>query len=362
MSDNKDGAAQVAAPESETVPENAAAAEAEGERLWKEAAAAERESNDDNIAEEEPEKKQAAEESDTAEEPEKEQPGAAPESDPWKDAPEPLRKAHEATEKELKELRHYKQSQFGRHAAFERRIAELRAEVERLKNAGPSAGKADDPKKADKKDTPKEGTQAGDQPELPPNLKKAVEEYPEVAGPLAEVIGQQMKVIEELKKNLSDLAQSKDGDARERYIEAQTGALVEAHPDWHILTGVPGGHFKDEMARKSAADKFTAWVSKQPRYVQEAAAANGKVIVDAEAAIDLIGRYKAHLRETGQATQTTNPGAQGSGASPKPNAQDAKRARQLESAASPRTSRPGVSVSGPPDDEEAAFKYFARRV
>ena len=361
MTEKDAGAAQEAAPESETAPATEAAPveteEASEAAIWNELDADEKaKAASDGEKPDDAGDRPAEDPTGAQAEAVSPKDGDKPAVDIWKDAPEPLRLAHKAAEKELEDLRQYKRSQVGRHASYQRDIASLK---DQLKEKAGATGATVAPEKQGDKKPPAEGTQADQAPALPPALQRAIEEYPEVAGPLAEVLGQQAKTIEELKQNLTALAKSKDGDARERYIDAQTDALIEVHPDWLALTGFPGKNFPDEKTRKEAADKFSAWLSKQPRYVQKAAAENGDEVVDAEAAIDLIGRYKAHLREAGQTTQPANPGTPPKGATPNP-APSAKRARQLESASVPRTPSPGVTPTGIPDDPEAAWRAYER--
>lgn len=169
-----------------------------------------------------------------------------------------------------------------------------------------------------------------------PALKKAVEEFPEVMGPLTPTLQQ----MDERTRRIEEaLAQMNEG-AREAYYLSQEDELTKAHPDWREIT---------------ASREFGEWLTKQPKYVQDGIVRNGEHIVDAFEAADIVRRFKDQT----QAPQNPpNPQPQSNGQG-KPNL-DAKRQRQLQGAVTV-TGKSGGGAANPPDDFEAAFNHYATR-
>lgn len=237
--------------------------------------------------------------------------------DLWANATPEQKAAYEAAERRAKELDHRIKSDDGRVATYQRQVNELQAEIRRL-----SANKTG----ADSKD---EGTE-----DLDKELAEVAEEYPEVAQPF-------LKVINKLSGQLQEVTQH-----QQRQVEQQTAQqldqnysrLVEAHPDF---------------TEYAASGEFQEWVHSQPKYIQDAAYRNAENIIDADEAIALVQQFK-QSRETAQ-DPNPEPASQGQDKSNLA----AKRQKQLESGASVPSKGPGAA-SGPPEDFESAFEYFAK--
>lgn len=182
------------------------------------------------------------------------------------------------------------------------------------------------------------------------------EEYPEVAGPIAGAF----KALEERNARLEEQLGQVTGRLSQEDLDAQEQALAEAHPDWERVVADPG---------------FARWVEGQPTAVRRIAEENGERIVDAESAAFLVGLYKqqaqaaspAQPRPAGQAGAARarggapGPEAGGQPAAQPPNSNAAeRRQRQLNAATAVDSRGPGAG-SGPPDDFDAAFEFFARR-
>ena len=380
MSEKIDGAAPVAAPDGEAVPATMDTAEADARQTWDELDAADKAASDKDQNGKDPappaepgSNKEGDGETPSSRDTETGQFAAkskaesgqekAPGDELWKDAPEPLRQYRDKTEAELKDLRHFRSSQVGRTASFQRRIGALEQENARLKASGAAGGNAKETGRdeAGEKE-PTKGTKGADgKPARDPKLQRIADEYPEIATPMLELIEDQRDTIKGLNDKVAALTGRASEDVKSKHIEAQTTALTDVHPDWLDITGAPGGNHADETARATAANQFTAWLEKQPGYVQEAARQNGEYVVDAAAAIDLIDRFKAHQRGANQPTPSPNPGdPKPSGATPKPGPSP-KRQHQLDSAAAPVTPAPGIARDGIPDEPEAAWNYFERK-
>lgn len=241
-----------------------------------------------------------------------EQQGQEQTPDIWANAPAEARAAYEAAQRDLVALQHYKRSNEGRVAAFQRRIAEL-------EQAAPKPAQG-------QQQTGAENAPAYLQSE---EFKRFQEDYPEVAGPIAAILQAQAQQIENLNQTFSGLSQ----EQQERVLAEQETLLAGQHPDWLEVTSSPS---------------FGEWVAKQPRFVQEGIVRNGHGIVDGDEAARILSLYKA---DTG-ATQLPATGGKST--------IEARRKRQLQSATSVPSRGPGAA-SGPPDDFEAAFNHYATR-
>ena len=214
--------------------------------------------------------------------------------------------------RENQELEHKFRSNDGRIAAYQRQIAQYQDQ---------SPAQAGD-----------ENEDGDDQDAADPDLETFRTEYPEIAGPLEKMREQDKKRIEQLESRLAAQGEHQ----RQDQLDHQEQVLQDAHSDWVDVTANP---------------EFSAWVQKQPLYVQEAASRNGQQITDGQEAADLIDRFKS--------TQTQNePSDEPSPDEPKPNA--GKRKRQLESSATVANKGPGAA-SGPGNDYDSAFAYYANK-
>lgn len=239
-----------------------------------------------------------------------------PAEDVWKDAPEALRKAHEADV--AKHEANFKRIS-GTVSGYQRKADRLEAENRKLREAAqPPAQPADDAAPAD-----------GDLLE-DPEFKKAMDEYPEVMAPVAKVVGsltRQLKAANDRAERLEGSIGNLSTAEQERIFDEQETALAQVHPDWKDVTATPD---------------FLDWVAAQPRYVRDALERNGENIIDATEAADLISRYKAERQP--------NPSPPDGGEEPNPSEQKNHRAQQLESAAAPRGRGSGKVTTGVPED------------
>lgn len=174
---------------------------------------------------------------------------------------------------------------------------------------------------------PRDGDQGqGTQPAAPAidaeKLKALREDYPEIAGPL-------LDVIEDLQGKVTSqgatVARVQEADT-EAFYAAQVGSLTELMPDWQTWGQDP---------------RIDDWLATQPRHIREAAARNSEFIVDASEAHDVIARFKA---------------AHPSAAAPTP---DPKRQRQMDAGRDAATKQP-AAATGVPDDFDAAFDAGAK--
>lgn len=259
----------------------------------------------------------------------------APQVD-WSKAPPELRAAHEALVADRARLEQSERSQRGRVSAMQRQLDELQRRP-------PGAPAAADPAAA----PPKKGTFTTEKG------KAFAGEYPEVAGAVAEEIETVKAELAEAKEALRTVAED-----REKAVLAEQLSILEAeHSDWRTVAAKGSG--------------FKEWVTTQPRHIREAAARNAKVIVDAEEAADLIGRFKEFRSE-----QEAQRGLADKGQQEAPEGQDppqggqgqrestgtslsGKRQRQLSSSAGARSQGPGaaqgIPEDGSPEEIWAAF-------
>jgi len=226
------------------------------------------------------------------------------EPDAEEDSPEDPVAALEAAKAEIQELQHRANSNAGRIAAYQRQIATLSA---------PKPEKAEEEEKG---------------PE-DPDLVAFREEYPEVAGPMDKLRQRDAEKIASLERQISALTE----DQAARAVASQEDFLTRQHGDWLDVVG---------------SEDFMEWVSKQPKFIHDAALRNGERIVDGEEAATVVSLYKAFNRQN-------EPEPQPSAASQKT---ADKRKRQLKSAATVPQGDAG-STTGVPEDFEAAFNFYA---
>lgn len=248
-------------------------------------------------------------------------PAAAPAVDPWAAmTPEEQRAAYD-TERRAR-------------AEFEREAAAHRGRMSKLMRERPDlfgGKKPDAPADAEKK-APLKAMES-------PDWKGAQDEYPEIAKPLGNAVG-------ELAAEVANLRRETDIN---RYA-AQERELAARHPDWNRVTATPA---------------FADWLARQPDYVQSAAYRNGEAIVDAYEASDILSRFKSDVTAP-RSRAPVPPLARPAAAAPQPAAAPsplaARRHRQIESAAAPRTRSPGPSPSGLPADPAAQWNWAVKEV
>jgi hypothetical protein len=236
--------------------------------------------------------------------------------DPWADAPPELKALFEQTQKERDEAKH-------RAASDANRVAALSRKLQRLTEASVSAVTTPDPKA-------EEAKKALDQ-----KVKQLREDYGDIAEPLIELIEAQGRELGAVKANLTGLSEQQQA----QHIAAEQAALEQAHPDWRVVAQSPN---------------FRGWLEVQPENIQRLAAS-----WDARETSVALTLFKAEqIEATG-----------GMSEGPKPTPAEATRTQEAAAATGERRSqqldggkvvrsRPQPAASGPPEDFEAAFKYY----
>lgn len=240
----------------------------------------------------------------------------ADKDDPWANATPEQKAAHVADVAQISKLEQSDRSQRGRIGALQRRINESQPTKAAIDQAAEeAAGKA------------------------PTDRWKEFEgEYPEVAGPAGERISGVENTVSEVIETVAELkAAMRDVD-----LDEQKTLLTEAHDDWEDVIAAP---------------EFYAWLDDQPRHMQEAAVRNGKDIVDAAEAADVIGRYKASRdAQAEEVDPTPDADAEISAENAEPGTTlSDKRQRQLAAAASTPAGGPSVATGIPEDGDEDAI-------
>lgn len=247
----------------------------------------------------------------------------------WANATQEQRAAFDAAQSELARLKHAERSNRGRISALQRQLQDVTRQSGRQSPAGASGGQA------------APGGAAGSDFFKGSKWSEFRSEYPEIAGPLEGVIGDLRSQNTRLEKELSAIGDER----RQSALDEQEGLLVGEHPDWEDLLTVENG--------------FPEWLESQPRHIQEAAARNGKEIVDASEAADVVGRFKEFVQaKKGGDSSAGNRNGAGNGAGNQSRL-SGRRARQLESASSARANGPGVASGIAEDgDPEVIWDQF----
>jgi len=246
---------------------------------------------------------------------------AAPAVDPWAAmTPAEQRAAYDAERRA--------------RAEFEREASAHRGRISKLMRERPElfGGKKPDAAADAEKKAPLKAMESAD-------WKGAQDEYPEIAKPLGNAVGELAAEVATLRR-----------DAEINRYAAQERELAARHPDWNRVTATPA---------------FADWLARQPDYVQSAAYRNGEAIVDAYEASDILSRFKSDVSAP-RSRAPVSPLARPAAAAPQPAAAPsplaARRHRQIESAAAPRTRSPGPSPSGLPADPNAQWNWAVKEV
>lgn len=236
----------------------------------------------------------------------------APRAKSWKEAPDEWRKVFE------QEIEHRKRSDENRIAAYQRQIAEMKAQT-----PAPTAG--DKPQPSDQKP---EGARV----ERQERLKQVREDYPELADPfIAEMddLRQELDRVREVADNIKALDQKQQAEA----LAANDEAILQKHPDFYDTLKAKSAEFNDWLQTEAPA-KFGAIVK-----------ANHGGIYDPIGASSVFEAFKTFI---GSPTEPSNPSAD-------------RRQRQLRGAASPSSGggpRPG-NLHPETGDYDAHFSRFA---
>ncbi|MCH8505364.1 MAG: hypothetical protein LAT50_13695 [Ectothiorhodospiraceae bacterium] len=208
-------------------------------------------------------------------------------------------------QKRYEELEQKTKSWEGRISKAQREAEEARAlaeaerkrreELEQAKAAGKKPAEGDD-----EQDTDDETDKDGDK--LDPEVQGALDEYPDIAGPIVKHFQKQLqragqlsaKQMEQARDQLKQELQAEIAPIREEHDaaarKAHFDAIAEKHEDW------------EEHAKSGALHE---WIDKQPDYLQEGMR---KVLQSgtAQQAIDLLDKYKEANAEP-EPPPNTNP-------------------------------------------------------
>jgi hypothetical protein len=220
--------------------------------------------------------------------------------DPWAKADPTLKAAFDEKARALQNLEHQIKSDRGRLSAMQKKLDELSR----------SASPANQPKPGDDREE---------------RRRKLAEEYPEVAQPI-------LDEMDALKAEIANLS-SAETRREQMTLEQQEAALTQQHADWQQILGQNGA-------------TFAAWAEDQPKAIREMVARNANQIADAQAAAEVIGRFKQYLGIGEQPQQQAAPSAQ---AAPRNTLSD-KRQRQLAASAAPSGGSRRPVASGIPED------------
>lgn len=249
--------------------------------------------------------------------------------DVWANAPPELREAYQELQRKATNLEHQTRSDRGRLSAMQRKLAELQSSQQQQRPTQAEQTKSDNAQKAG----------AGSRED---RMKQLREDYPELAEPIIEYIRdleQKVAGVDEISQTVKQL-QTVEQSREQAYIQQQENTLSQFHPDWQSVLQTNGATFQ-------------AWIEDQPRAIREAAMRNANQITDAQAAADILTRFKQHLG------MASSPPQQAEQAEPKPKLND-KRQRQMDALASPRGGRGRPVASGVPEDgdPEAIWAAF----
>jgi hypothetical protein len=244
--------------------------------------------------------------------------------------------AKDPTAKELEELRKERErlAEENRRLAHENRSNRERVQALQRKYEAPNqrGGKPDGKKK----------------PFADQEGKSFIEEYPEVAKPVAKEIEAVREELDELKAERQRREQAEQVSRLKRNEEL----VLKAHSDFYEVAG---------------SNEFGEWLKAQPLYVQDVVRRNHAAIVDAEEAADVVGRFKAFRSSQGGETDTRQGAANGAQDGPAKGGKNGtsladRRRLQLESSTGTRSSGPGAADGIPEDgDEEEIWKAFDRQ-
>ena len=236
-----------------------------------------------------------------------------PSDDIWATVPDAARAAFEAAQAELQKLRHADLSSRGRLSQLQKRLNDLEREKPASQTADLSAvlkGEA---------------------------FKRAKDDYPEILAPIEQALSglePRLQAMDEARTALVEQAQHARAEANEQ-------ALGQVHSD-----------YRDYLADGKHNRAFVEWVMRQPESVKQSVLHNASSINDpADVAYHLAAfKREAGIGFAGQ-QQPSGKQAETTG----------RRQAQISAARSGRN-RSVSSPSGPPDDFDAAFDHYARKM
>lgn len=234
--------------------------------------------------------------------------------DIWANAPAELREAYERQQRDW-DLR--LRSANGRVSAFQRQLAQYQQQTQQQ----PARQQEPEQRETQQPSSGSTGINLQD-----PKLQALREEYPEVAGPLLDVIADLSQQL----TGVRQVAGTFEQQQAEQFLAAQEQSLAQAHPDWQ---------------QAATDDRFAGWLQTQPLAIQEAFKRNHDAIVNADDASLVIGMFKQAVGFSSQPQQQQQP-------TPAPT-NDPRRQRQLASARDVGRTPPPVATGIADNDFDA---------
>lgn len=261
-------------------------------------------------------------------------PGADADDDPSRDTsedddgPDKADDAPKIDPKQLQEqmerLQHQLSSEQGRTAKQRREIERLQSQIAKAETTPSDQG----------------SNTSDSREELEQRLNQAKEDYPDVIGPLADMIKSMESRFDELStRDIQDLQAKRD--TLDELAAEEEGRFLEEHPDgFDVVT--------------ENREVFNQWIEDQPKQLRDIFKANTDLIVDGTGAALLVSRFKQSLLDAG---------ADPSPAHQEKSRLNARRQKQLDGARSARTGNRQAKTSDIPSeaDDETLFDYWVQK-
>lgn len=284
------------------------------------------------------------------------QDGASSAGDIWANAPSELRAAFDAEKSRADRAEQQSASDRGRLSALQTRYdASLGRSPEQQDTAGGADTSSDDAE--DTRPNPFESDE----------WKGLREEFGDIAEPIERVLSghfeattKEIAVLKDENLRLRNGLQTIGQDRVHSRVMEQEEQVRQDHPDY------------DDVVN---SEEFAAWAEAAPAYIRAGLERNGKAIVDAGEASDLVKRFKSDTGygsdgETegdgsGASTETAANGANGArangkdGAGSKPAAPSRRRQIQLDSASAPRSKSGEAAVTDKEPETDAEMWNWA---
>ena len=161
--------------------------------------------------------------------------------------------------------------------------------------------------------------------EVPAEVKKFNEDYPDLAGPTAMMLAPATEAVERIESRLQRIEQERFAN----HVAAQEDALNREHPDFPVI---------------KTSKEFESWLIAQPAEIQQIAFNNSPHILNSASASKLVALFKAETRAAEIPVQTQP---------------SLKRQKQLDSASVPLVRGPAPAPDNA-DDYAAQFAAEAR--
>lgn len=283
--------------------------------------------------------------------------GAASAGDIWASAPKELRDAFDAERT--------------RAARAEQEVASSRGRISNLQSRlDASLGKPPEQRNtAGAADTSPDAGDSRPNPFETDEWKGLRDEFGDIAEPIEKILTPLVGEVGALRAENQRLRQGMETIGQDRLhtrAQSQEAAVREAHPDY------------DDILQ---SQEFAGWVQAAPAYLREGLERNGRAIVDAAEASDILKRFKQDTgygseggdgdgsgSSTGQETEDANGkdagGAEANGKDgdgSKPAAPSRRRQIQLDSASAPRARSGEAAVSDKEPETQAEMWAWAKK-